>query len=139
MLLEEDHTLGNALRYMIMKESVWLRRLYLMYADMFFCSPRVEFCGYSAPHPSEDKIHLRIQMYDRASAVEALIDACSNLEAMTEVIEQRYQESLDKKEYEVVENDDPVVDWDAVKAKASANREAKAKAERAKEQAAARR
>lgn len=78
-------------------------------------------------------------MYDRASAVEALIDACSNLEAMTEVIEQRYQESLDKKEYEVVENDDPVVDWDAVKAKASANREEKAKAERAKEQAAARR
>ena len=26
-------------------------------------SPDVEFCGYSAPHPSEAKIHLRIQMY----------------------------------------------------------------------------
>lgn len=26
-------------------------------------SPDVEFCGYSAPHPSETKIHLRIQMY----------------------------------------------------------------------------
>ena len=26
-------------------------------------SPRVEFCGYSNPHPSENKIHLRIQMY----------------------------------------------------------------------------
>jgi DNA-directed RNA polymerase subunit L len=26
-------------------------------------SPDVEFCGYSAPHPSEDKIHMRIQMY----------------------------------------------------------------------------
>jgi hypothetical protein len=25
-------------------------------------SPDVEFCGYSAPHPSEPKIHLRIQM-----------------------------------------------------------------------------
>lgn len=27
------------------------------------CSPEVEFCGYTAPHPSEPKIHLRIQMY----------------------------------------------------------------------------
>jgi DNA-directed RNA polymerase subunit L len=26
-------------------------------------SPDVEYCGYSAPHPSETKIHLRIQMY----------------------------------------------------------------------------
>lgn len=26
-------------------------------------SPDVEYCGYSAPHPSEAKIHLRIQMY----------------------------------------------------------------------------
>lgn len=28
-------------------------------------SPRVEFCGYSNPHPSENKIHLRIQMYGK--------------------------------------------------------------------------
>jgi len=44
-LLEEDHTLGNALRYMLMKD------------------PRVEFCGYTLPHPSENKIHMRVQMY----------------------------------------------------------------------------
>ncbi|ELT89297.1 hypothetical protein CAPTEDRAFT_127647, partial [Capitella teleta] len=39
----EDHTLGNSLRHMIMK------------------NPDVEFCGYSVPHPSETKINLRIQ------------------------------------------------------------------------------
>ncbi|KAJ8028810.1 DNA-directed RNA polymerases I and III subunit RPAC2 [Holothuria leucospilota] len=39
----EDHTLGNALRYIIMK------------------NPDVEFCGYGVPHPSENKINLRIQ------------------------------------------------------------------------------
>ena len=39
----EDHTLGNSLRYMIMK------------------NPTVEYCGYSVPHPSENKINLRIQ------------------------------------------------------------------------------
>ncbi|XP_077974557.1 DNA-directed RNA polymerases I and III subunit RPAC2-like [Styela clava] len=40
---DEDHTLGNALRYIIMK------------------NPEVEFCGYSIPHPAENKLNLRIQ------------------------------------------------------------------------------
>ncbi len=43
VLHEEDHTLGNSLRYMIMK------------------NPEVEFCGYTVPHPSENKINFRIQ------------------------------------------------------------------------------
>lgn len=43
VLKGEDHTLGNALRYIIMK------------------NPEVEFCGYAVPHPSENKINLRIQ------------------------------------------------------------------------------
>lgn len=41
----EDHTLGNALRYIIMR------------------NPEVEFCGYSIPHPSEAKMNMRIQTY----------------------------------------------------------------------------
>ncbi|KAL8821306.1 MAG: hypothetical protein Q9223_000627 [Gallowayella weberi] len=44
---QEDHTLGNALRYMIMKKY-----------DLY-----VELCGYSIPHPSEAKMNLRIQTY----------------------------------------------------------------------------
>jgi DNA-directed RNA polymerase subunit L len=32
-------------------------------------SPDVEYCGYSAPHPSETKIHLRIQMYGKSSSL----------------------------------------------------------------------
>ena len=40
---EEDHTLRNALRYVIMK------------------NPEVEFCGYTTTHPSESKINLCIQ------------------------------------------------------------------------------
>lgn len=52
----EDHTLGNPLRYIILK------------------NPAVEFCGYSIPHPSEHKIHLRIQTYpsSNVTAVDAL-------------------------------------------------------------------
>ncbi|RMX80790.1 hypothetical protein D0867_16352, partial [Hortaea werneckii] len=50
----EDHTLGNALRYMIMK------------------NPDVEFCGYSIPHPSETVMNLRIQTWDNVSVFDVL-------------------------------------------------------------------
>ncbi|XP_056145892.1 DNA-directed RNA polymerases I and III subunit RPAC2 isoform X1 [Lampris incognitus] len=43
VLHDEDHTLGNSLRYMVMK------------------NPDVEFCGYNITHPSESKINFRIQ------------------------------------------------------------------------------
>ncbi|XP_042336462.1 DNA-directed RNA polymerases I and III subunit RPAC2-like isoform X1 [Sceloporus undulatus] len=52
VLHDEDHTLGNSLRYMIMKD------------------PEVEFCGYSITHPSESKINFRIQTKDGVPAVE---------------------------------------------------------------------
>eukprot|EP00126_Sphaerothecum_destruens_P007077 Sdes_comp19673_c0_seq2m11535 len=45
VMYEEDHTLGNVLRYLIMK------------------NPQVDFCGYSIPHPSEKKINMRIQTH----------------------------------------------------------------------------
>lgn len=44
-LLDEDHTLGNALRHMILK------------------NPDVKFCGYALPHPNERKINFQIQVY----------------------------------------------------------------------------
>ncbi|VEN61534.1 unnamed protein product [Callosobruchus maculatus] len=42
---DEGHTLGNALRCIISSY------------------PDVEFCGYTIPHPAENKMHFRIQMY----------------------------------------------------------------------------
>ena len=39
----EDHTLGNALRHVLMRQK------------------DVEFCGYSVPHPSEPFVHVRLQ------------------------------------------------------------------------------
>mmetsp|Transcript_42949 Transcript_42949/g.69688 ORF Transcript_42949/g.69688 Transcript_42949/m.69688 type:complete len:129 (-) Transcript_42949:709-1095(-) len=43
VFIDEDHTLGNALRYMLMK------------------NPDVEFSGYTVPHPNENKMNLRVQ------------------------------------------------------------------------------
>ncbi|KAM7443979.1 DNA-directed RNA polymerases I and III subunit RPAC2 [Porites harrisoni] len=65
VLHEEDHTLGNSLRYIIMK------------------NPDVVFCGYSVPHPSENKINLRIQT-NGPPAVDVLRRGLSELTALCE-------------------------------------------------------
>merc|ERR1711939_146303 len=78
----EDHTLGNALRYITMKD------------------PDVEFCGYSAPHPSEPVIHLRVQMHDNKSAKEAVTKGLDRLEVIFSSIGDAYKEDLAKGEYE---------------------------------------
>ncbi|GAA5873868.1 hypothetical protein JCM8547_008625 [Rhodosporidiobolus lusitaniae] len=93
-ILEEDHTLGNLLRWMLMK------------------NPDVEFCGYSAPHPSEAKIHLRIQMYDGKPAAAAFAEALDNIEAMTEVIRDKYNASFAAGDYAKVE--DETYDFESV-------------------------
>lgn len=79
---DESHTIGNTLRWMIMK------------------NPMVEFCGYSVPHPSENHINLRIQMYDGLSAIQALLSALGNLDSLCEVVDDKYKESLKHGSYE---------------------------------------
>ncbi|KAF9478019.1 RBP11-like subunits of RNA polymerase [Pholiota conissans] len=73
---DESHTIGNALRWMLMKNY------------------KVEFCGYSVPHPSENVINIRIQMYDNASSLNTLIDALSQLDNVCEAVEDSYLASL---------------------------------------------
>ncbi|CAG9323325.1 unnamed protein product [Blepharisma stoltei] len=41
----EGHTIGNALRYLLIKNQ------------------DVEFCGYSVPHPAEPVMNIRLQTY----------------------------------------------------------------------------
>jgi len=81
-IYDESHTIGNALRWMLMK------------------NPKVEFCGYSAPHPSENAIQIRIQMYDQESSLVALHTALENLDALCETIGDEYTTSLKDDSYE---------------------------------------
>ncbi|KIJ62142.1 hypothetical protein HYDPIDRAFT_114998 [Hydnomerulius pinastri MD-312] len=81
-IFDESHTMGNALRWMIMK------------------NPKVEFCGYSVPHPSENLIQLRIQMYDGLSSLDALLEALSNLDDVCDSVEEKYRASLAEGRYE---------------------------------------
>lgn len=53
------------------------------------CSPDVEFCGYSIPHPSEAKLNLRIQTYGNITAIQALhkglndlVDVCNHVDTV---------------------------------------------------------
>ncbi|KIP06355.1 hypothetical protein PHLGIDRAFT_107101 [Phlebiopsis gigantea 11061_1 CR5-6] len=79
---DESHTIGNSLRWMLMK------------------NPKVEFCGYSVPHPSENHIHLRIQMYDKLSSLDALLQALENLDNLCATVEDAYNTSLSSDAYE---------------------------------------
>ncbi|OBZ67489.1 DNA-directed RNA polymerases I and III subunit RPAC2 [Grifola frondosa] len=79
---DESHTIGNALRWMLMK------------------NPKVEFCGYSVPHPSENHINMRIQMYDNLSSLTALLTALNDLDNLCETIEDAYKTSLRLDRYE---------------------------------------
>ncbi|XP_054890526.1 DNA-directed RNA polymerases I and III subunit RPAC2 isoform X1 [Poeciliopsis prolifica] len=68
---DEDHTLGNSLRYMIMK------------------NPEVEFCGYTITHPSESKINFRIQTRGQLQSVPEL-HASSRLHSQAKVLEEAF-------------------------------------------------
>lgn len=75
-ILEEDHTLGNPLRYIIMK------------------NPQVEFAGYSIPHPSENLLNLRIQTYGEITAVEALQKGLNDLMDLCDVVEEKFTDKI---------------------------------------------
>ncbi|RPD55972.1 RBP11-like subunits of RNA polymerase [Lentinus tigrinus ALCF2SS1-7] len=79
---DESHTIGNALRWMLMK------------------NPKVEFCGYSVPHPSENHINMRIQMYDGLSSLTALLEALKNLDDLCVTIDDAYTHSMENDRYE---------------------------------------
>ncbi|KAL2815924.1 DNA-directed RNA polymerase [Aspergillus granulosus] len=85
----EGHTLGNALRYAIMKK----------YAVPPFIllggHPDVEFCGYTIPHPSESKMNLRIQTYDTTTAIEALEKGLDTLMDLCDVVTDKFTTARD--------------------------------------------
>ncbi|KAL2419659.1 hypothetical protein ABEF95_001463 [Exophiala dermatitidis] len=77
---KEDHTLGNALRYFVTK------------------NPDVEFCGYTIPHPSETKMHLRIQTWEdtKTTAVDALRKGLEDMMEACDVVSEKFTEARDE-------------------------------------------
>jgi DNA-directed RNA polymerases I and III subunit RPAC2 len=72
----EDHTLGNALRHVLINNA------------------KVEFAGYSVPHPSEPVVQIRVQTVDPSTtAVQALQEACETLDKQCEFVLQKLAEA----------------------------------------------
>ncbi|XP_056643512.1 probable DNA-directed RNA polymerases I and III subunit RPAC2 [Diorhabda carinulata] len=72
---DEGHTLGNALRCIISSY------------------PEVQFCGYTVPHPSESKMHFRIQM-NNGKAIDALKKGLEDLVQLCDVTLDKFNEEL---------------------------------------------
>merc|ERR1719345_603616 len=85
--LGEDHTLGNALRYMLMK------------------NPNVEFAGYTVPHPSEPFMNLRVQTIEGHVADEAVTQGLDSIIEVCNVVGKRYRNAV--KQYKTDHPDKP--------------------------------
>merc|ERR1719443_2282209 len=74
----EDHTFGNVLRCMLMKD------------------PDVEFAGYSVPHPSIDEMNVQVQTHPDSgvSAEEAMDRTVDNLNWICDHVIKTYRKAV---------------------------------------------
>ncbi|XP_022886181.1 DNA-directed RNA polymerases I and III subunit RPAC2-like [Olea europaea var. sylvestris] len=74
-LTDEDHTLANSLRFTLNQD------------------PRVTFCGYSIPHPSDARVNIRVQTTgDPAS--EVLKDSCQDLMLICQHVRSTFDQAV---------------------------------------------
>ncbi|OQS00166.1 hypothetical protein THRCLA_21734 [Thraustotheca clavata] len=73
---DEDHTLGNAVRYMLMR------------------NPQVDFAGYTIPHPSEPNMHVRVQTQQSTTANQAMRSALTDLKAIASHVDKTFAKEL---------------------------------------------
>lgn len=69
---DEDHTLGNALRHILIRQK------------------QVGFAGYSVPHPSEPFVHIRVQTTDETAAA-ALTQSCATLSQQCQFVLDKFE------------------------------------------------
>ncbi|KAI4368877.1 hypothetical protein MLD38_017385 [Melastoma candidum] len=74
-ITEEDHTLANSLRFTLNQD------------------PRVIFCGYSIPHPSDAKVNIRVQTTGEP-AREVLKDSCQDLMLMCQHVRGSFDKAV---------------------------------------------
>lgn len=72
----EDHTLGNALRQVLMQR------------------PETEFCGYSVPHPYDPKMNIRLQTNGKATALDVLKSGLKELQESANILDDRFIQAL---------------------------------------------
>lgn len=79
---DEDHTLGNSLRHVLMQNHA------------------VGFCGYSVPHPSEPIMQVRVQTIvppgrkEAPSAIQVLKEGCQSLSDQCSIVLEKLESIL---------------------------------------------
>lgn len=74
----EDHTLGNVLRHILMNRG------------------ETEFCGYSVPHPYEPKMNVRLQVKKDHTAQSVLSAGLKDLEEAANVLDDEFVAALQR-------------------------------------------
>ncbi|XP_071721352.1 uncharacterized protein [Rutidosis leptorrhynchoides] len=74
-LADEDHTLANSLRFALNQD------------------PRVSFCGYSIPHPSEARVNIRVQTTGDP-AKEVLKDSCQDIMLIGQHVQSTFDQAV---------------------------------------------
>ncbi|KAH0747979.1 hypothetical protein KY290_027211 [Solanum tuberosum] len=74
-LTDEDHTLANAVRFTLNQD------------------PRVTFCGYSIPHPSDAQVNIRVQTTGDP-AREVFNDSCQDLMLICEHVRGTFDQAV---------------------------------------------
>ena len=72
----EDHTLGNILRYVLMKDTNTL------------------FCGYSIPHPCEDLMNVRLQTKNE-NTNQVMSKAMDRVNEIGDVLSNKFKKALE--------------------------------------------
>ncbi|PRP85214.1 hypothetical protein PROFUN_06984 [Planoprotostelium fungivorum] len=84
---DEDHTIGNALRYMLMKKIIATVKK----PNSETCSPKVSFAGYSIPHPSKPEMNVRVQTASQEiTSLEVVKESLSSLKDVCNHILETY-------------------------------------------------
>ena len=74
----EDHTLGNSLRHVLMNRK------------------ETTFCGYSVPHPYEPKMNIRLQVENGSKAIDVLKAGLSELEETANLLDDAFVSALNQ-------------------------------------------
>ena len=77
VLGDEDHTLGNALRHVLLRSDA-----------------RVAFAGYAVPHPAEPVVQVRVQTTPDTTALRAFAAACGTLRDQCDIVLDRLEARL---------------------------------------------
>ena len=81
LFTNETHTMGNAIRQTILQD------------------PTVSFCGYTVPHPAENKMALRIQAEDEQQIVDLVKEGINNVKQWSLNTKSAFEEAWNASEW----------------------------------------